>query len=483
MDFINSAWFSEDSSAYSDNSSPNSDQSSPPLSAIETENVLDEVINEIFNLESQSVCHQPLPTISNAYQSAFDHIEFPGVQSFQEYQSMTTTESCESVPANSNINYDFLDDFSSLVSDQNNVTTIDFNSIDDLTQNGWLPLASDSNFLSNSPTDANGLLKFDLITSATNFATSNIFQNYNYDASYDASYGEPEGTSIVVPRIEKINDESYNNNFRNRQKHCKDCDKPFLNTGHLNRHFKTLSHQRAVLFNSRVQDLTQVQQPVDSEKPSAVLGRNAESSEMIIERQQQLDQKVENIEGTPCFNVQVYERDGNKIFVLESSTVSSSNKPDPHPSIPKVLPDLSEMAVEKNPKPKMQYYCEACNKTFQGINYLKAHFKYHHTTTRQYKCPKCGKLFGTELALNVHVAKHSAEKHYKCHLCPKSFVYKADLKRHKDGHNKVKLYPCNECYKSFSRKDHLLAHQKTHLKRHLKKQNGMPMNQLNLELN
>ncbi|NWH69142.1 SALL3 protein, partial [Geococcyx californianus] len=51
-------------------------------------------------------------------------------------------------------------------------------------------------------------------------------------------------------------------------------------------------------------------------------------------------------------------------------------------------------------------------------------------------CKFCGKVFGNDSALQIHLRSHTGERPYKCNICGNRFTTKGNLKvhfqRHKD---------------------------------------------------
>lgn len=108
--------------------------------------------------------------------------------------------------------------------------------------------------------------------------------------------------------------------------------------------------------------------------------------------------------------------------------------------------------------------CVNCTKVFPCERYLRRHMLTHGAD--MFRCHFCNKSFKTANYLKVHIIIHTGEKPFICTVCDAKFNRRDKLKRHELVHDPIKKYKCplivNGCTREFNRPDKLKAHILTH---------------------
>uniref|UniRef100_A0A4W6FX61 Spalt like transcription factor 1 n=1 Tax=Lates calcarifer TaxID=8187 RepID=A0A4W6FX61_LATCA len=80
------------------------------------------------------------------------------------------------------------------------------------------------------------------------------------------------------------------------------------------------------------------------------------------------------------------------------------------------------------------------------------------------KCRFCGKLFGSDSALQIHLRSHTGERPYKCNICGNRFSTRGNLKLLSGSSDKTVSDPseCLVCHRILSCQSALRMHYRTH---------------------
>lgn len=133
-----------------------------------------------------------------------------------------------------------------------------------------------------------------------------------------------------------------------------------------------------------------------------------------------------------------------------------------------------------------RYRCDVCDLTFEGLEYLLLHQKFHgndkdtlappiepepqpvvkdgRKKRRKFKCDQCDVKVNSQYHLDIHKSKHegAASKKYLCEVCDRSFVAAQFLKSHMQTHSSVSTINCEICSKSFTGQAYLKLHMQLH---------------------
>lgn len=230
---------------------------------------------------------------------------------------------------------------------------------------------------------------------------------------------------------------------------CPTCDKTFTTSTHYKRHLTTKSHQsRSAVATINLSDLSK------STGPDPVIIK-AGNREIQITFSQQNNPITDLSEA----EVVLIDNIEKELSGIEPSILQM--KDDQKFAIPSPVGAVSSSSASESG----EFCCLLCNKIFAKKCYLTQHNKTAHVGSKPFKCPKCGKKYDTNEALNEHLSKHTDVKPFMCKQCPKAFVHKTDLKRHEILHQAEKPHVCEMCGKGFIRNDHLVKHIQSHKKK------------------
>ncbi|KAK3762449.1 hypothetical protein RRG08_009838 [Elysia crispata] len=73
--------------------------------------------------------------------------------------------------------------------------------------------------------------------------------------------------------------------------------------------------------------------------------------------------------------------------------------------------------------------CNACNSIFQVPSEFQEHMANVHQKFMPYMCSLCGKCYGSQSGLSLHMQAHDG-KTYVCPVCDSKFSQKSTMKRH-----------------------------------------------------
>ncbi|CAL4083212.1 unnamed protein product, partial [Meganyctiphanes norvegica] len=111
------------------------------------------------------------------------------------------------------------------------------------------------------------------------------------------------------------------------------------------------------------------------------------------------------------------------------------------------------------------YPCKQCGKVFTSERLLRRHLRVHSTISHA-TCPTCNKEFKSEYSLKLHQLIHTGEKPYECEVCKAAFNRRDKLKRHKLIHEAKKIHcpfrTSMGCMREFARADKLRVHMISH---------------------
>ena len=91
--------------------------------------------------------------------------------------------------------------------------------------------------------------------------------------------------------------------------------------------------------------------------------------------------------------------------------------------------------------------CNACNSIFQVPSEFQEHMANVHQKFMPYMCSLCGKCYGSQSGLSLHMQAHDG-KTYVCPVCDSKFSQKSTMKRHmKCMHNTNQCSVCKGIFR------------------------------------
>ncbi|XP_008299454.1 zinc finger and SCAN domain-containing protein 2-like isoform X2 [Stegastes partitus] len=110
---------------------------------------------------------------------------------------------------------------------------------------------------------------------------------------------------------------------------------------------------------------------------------------------------------------------------------------------------------------KNPFRCSECGKRFGCEDHLQVHMK-RHAGDKTYPCPFCGKKFTKRSNMTTHLRIHTGEKPFTCSVCNTSFSLRCTLVNHQRVHTGERPFGCSVCSKRFSKKTNLTTHMALH---------------------
>ena len=115
------------------------------------------------------------------------------------------------------------------------------------------------------------------------------------------------------------------------------------------------------------------------------------------------------------------------------------------------------------PKKNGKFTCGYCFRESQTKAVLERHIKITHEGSQKTPCLKCDKIFVCIGTLNKHMKEMHEKMRFQCDICNKTFCSINSLKIHfKKSHEKTRFrFVCDICNKTFCRTNVLKMHFKT----------------------
>nr|XP_053784463.1 zinc finger and SCAN domain-containing protein 10 [Desmodus rotundus] len=113
------------------------------------------------------------------------------------------------------------------------------------------------------------------------------------------------------------------------------------------------------------------------------------------------------------------------------------------------------------PQAETKFICTECGVSFTKLARLEGHQLRSHPGSRSFPCPCCGKTFGRNSILKLHMRTHTDERPHACHLCSHRFRQSSHLNKHLQTHSEP-AFLCAECGQGFQSRTSLLQHLLAH---------------------
>lgn len=124
-----------------------------------------------------------------------------------------------------------------------------------------------------------------------------------------------------------------------------------------------------------------------------------------------------------------------------------------------------EYSSKDVPKKRRKYKCDQCDVKVNSQYHLDIHHSKHEgSAARKYICEVCDRTFVAAQFLKSHMQTHSASNNIHCEICGKTFTGQAYLKLHMQLHTDIKKFKCQKCDETLPTKNCLKIHMKKHTK-------------------
>ncbi|XP_013146598.1 PREDICTED: zinc finger protein 525-like [Papilio polytes] len=149
--------------------------------------------------------------------------------------------------------------------------------------------------------------------------------------------------------------------------------------------------------------------------------------------------------------------DGMEYLILHKKF--HGNDKDTQPMEPEAPP------AKEGPKKRRKFKCDLCDVKVNSQYHLDIHRSKHDgIESKKYMCEVCDRSFVAAQFLKSHMQTHSSTSTINCEICNKSFTGQAYLKLHMQLHNDVKKFKCSKCDQMLPTKNCLKIHMKKHTK-------------------
>ncbi|KAG7472055.1 hypothetical protein MATL_G00104480 [Megalops atlanticus] len=130
---------------------------------------------------------------------------------------------------------------------------------------------------------------------------------------------------------------------------------------------------------------------------------------------------------------------------MPSKSDLSKGLPDLANRLPALLPQSPGALAFQSPFAAMSAGLEASKKGKGKLPNMVMEPKAGSEHQFKHKCKFCGKTFGNDSALQIHLRSHTGERPYKCNICGNRFTTKGNLKvhfqRHKEKYPYIRMNP------------------------------------------